>query len=164
MEETDEKLEARTETHRFFIRNLRNEIARNKIEIADLAPRVGMSKSGLYKVLAGSVEPDTSLLERLGNIFNRSPASFFGEPVAQRMPTIHEALRVIETAVERIHQADKMTGAKRELLETLTTLDDFEAKEVLAFANDLKATRALKASKTADDAQPGHVAKNSRKS
>lgn len=51
-----------------------------------------------------------------------------------------------------------------ELFEMLPTLDDFEAKELLAHAKTLKATRTPKGSKTADDAQTGHITKNSRKS
>lgn len=52
---------------------------------------------------------------------------------------------------------------KTELVEMLSTFNDSEAKDILAFAKDVKASRTLKASKTADDSQSGHVAKDSRK-
>lgn len=125
------------ETHKNLLANIRNQMVRHKMDVPDLASACGLSASGLYQILEGTNAPKIPYLETMAKLFGLNVADLFGEPVAQRMPTIHEALRVIQAAAERIEQVDKAThGPKRELLDLVATLDQDEADLLLAAAKN----------------------------
>lgn len=118
------------ETHKTLLTNIRNQMARHKIDVPALARILGMSESGAYKILAGAAEPALEYLERFAAYTKLSVADLFGEPVAQRRPTLHEAIRVIEETFQAIINQPDLSRVPSDLLSILTTAGDPEFRAI----------------------------------
>jgi transcriptional regulator with XRE-family HTH domain len=114
-------------TQRHLLANIRNQMARHRIAVPELAEHCGLTASGMYQILEGAAAPKIPYLEKMAERFGLTVADLFGEPVAQRMPTIHEALSVIQKHVEASAKGPDLSRVPDDILHWLSnaSLDDF---------------------------------------
>ena len=109
-----------------LIAAIKHEMFRHKLEVPDLAAALGMSASGVYKLLAGTVELRPDEIEKLARLFRVSPAKLLGGPVARDRATIHEAFEVLQEEYERIAKQPDLSRVPADILSRLPTCGDAE--------------------------------------
>jgi transcriptional regulator with XRE-family HTH domain len=65
-------------TKDLFIRNLQSAVLRKGLNYAQLADLVGMSRSGLYKIVEGHREPDFDKIDKLAQALEIEAVWLFG--------------------------------------------------------------------------------------
>lgn len=110
-----------TELQKNVITNIKHQMFRHQIDVPDVAAALGMSTSGVYKILAGTVEADFAQLERLARLFKTTVGNLMGSTVAKDAPTLSESLRVIEREAERIAKQPNLSSVPPEILAWLST-------------------------------------------
>jgi transcriptional regulator with XRE-family HTH domain len=119
------------EAQKDLITNIKHEMFRWKLEVPDVAVALGVSGGWVYKLLAGNAESITfDHLDRLARLFNTTPGSLMGAPIAKDKPTIHEAFDVLREEFERMAKQPDLSRVPPDLLSRIAVASEAEFRAI----------------------------------